>query len=202
MKRYAISALVCISLLAFNLPAEYIDGDDYLTATNHCFIPTVSALGIPIENIESNLYSHAELLALSPFDEIHFAVTNEPHVQINSRNKRWILRSVLADRDSDGDGYDDYEEYLIGTDYDSLLSVYAVIEVFLMDGTALLAWDAFPNTRYEVWYAPDLGESWQLLETIPPTVDAVLIREYLIESLRSSGFFKITAMPVDPVTDW
>jgi len=181
-----------------------IDGDDYCTQTNHCFIPTVSALGIPIEHIETNLASHAELTALSPFDEIHYAINNEPHVQINVRNKRWVMRGVLEGQDTDGDGYDDYQEYLLGTAYDSpdsLLEIFAIIEVFLIDSTAVLSWNAFPNTQYEVWFAAALGDPWQLLETILPTVEPDITREYLIDTAEPSGFFKIVATPVDPVTD-
>ncbi|MEN8255201.1 MAG: hypothetical protein ABFR33_07000 [Verrucomicrobiota bacterium] len=180
------------------------DGNDALNTTNHCFVPTVSSLGIPIEHIETNLASHAELTALSPFDEIHYAVNNEPHVQINAGNKRWVMRAVLEDQDSDGDGYDDYLEYLLGTAYDSadsLLGVYAVIEVFLIDSKAVLTWNAYPNTQYEVWFAAALGDSWQLLETILPTLDPEITREYLIDTEEPSGFFKIVATPVDPVTD-
>jgi hypothetical protein len=187
-----------------NIPPDQISADDYCSYTNHCFIPTVSALGIPIDNLESNLSVHADLLALSPFDEIHFGVTNEPHVQINARNKRWLMRAVLEEYDTDGDGYDDYAEYLIGTDYasaDSLLTVYAVIEVLLVDSKATLTWNVYPNTRYEVWYAPELGETWLLLETIPPAADPVMIREYLIDTGAATGFFKIGGTPVDPVTD-
>lgn len=187
-----------------NLPSEYINGDDYLTATNHCFIPTVSALGIPVEHIATNLASHAELTALSPFDEIHYAIHNEPHVEINVRNKRWVMRAVLEDRDTDGDGYDDYQEYLLGTAYDcadSLLDVHVLIEVFLVDSEAHLSWNAYPNTQYEVWFAADLGEPWQPLETIPPTLDPDIARDYLIDTEAPSGFFKIVAAPVDPVTD-
>ncbi len=187
-----------------NLPSEYIDGDDYFSTTNHCFVPTVSSLGIPIEHIETNLASHAELTALSPFDEIHYAINNEPHVQINVRNKRWIMRAVLEGQDTDGDGYDDYQEYLLGTAYDSpdsLLEIFAIIEVFLIDSTAVLFWNAFPNTQYEVWFAAALGDPWQLLETILPTVEPDITREYLIDTAEPSGFFKIVATPVDPVTD-
>ena len=186
-----------------NLP--YIDdGNDHLTATNHCFIPTVSALGIPIENIESNLAANADLLALSPFDEIHYAIDNEPHVEINTRNKRWVMRAVLEDRDTDGDGYDDYEEYLLGTAYDSadsLPGIYAIIEVVLVDSRAALTWNAYPNMQYEVWFAAELGDPWQPLETVSPTTDADITREYLIDTEATAGFFKIGAAPVDPVTD-
>lgn len=187
-----------------NIPSDQIGSDDYCTQTNHCFIPTVSALGIPIEHIATNLSAHAELTALSPFDEIHYGIHNEEHVEINIRNKRWIMRAVLEDQDTDGDGYDDYQEYLLGTAYDSadsLLSVYAVIEVFLVDSTAVLSWNAFPNTQYEVWFAAELGDPWLLFETILPTLAPDITREYLIDTEERSGFFKIVATPVDPVTD-
>jgi len=187
-----------------NLPPDYIDGDDYFSTTNHCFIPTVSALGIPIGNLESNLASHAELIALSPFDEIHYAINNEPHVEINAHNKRWLIRAFLEDYDTDGDGFDDYQEYLLGTAYniaDSLLEIYAIVEVFLLDSTASLSWNTFPNTQYEVWFVATLGDSWQLLETIQPTTDPNIAREYLIDTAEPAGFFKIVGTPTDPVTD-
>lgn len=187
-----------------NLPPSYIDGDDYITSTNHCFIPTVSALGIPIENIESNLNSHAELTALSPFDEIHYAISNEEHVEINARNKRWIVRAILENHDTDEDGYDDYEEYLIGTAYDSpdsTLMIHAILEVTLVDGTAVLSWNAYSNTQYAVSYSEALGDPWQPIETIAPTNDPVIARAYLLDSVAESGFFKITGIPIDPVTD-
>lgn len=187
-----------------NIPPDQISGDDYCAYTNHCFIPTVSALGIPIEHIATNLASHAELTALSPFDEIHYGIANEPHVEINARNKRWVMRAVLEDHDTDGDGYDDYQEYLLGTAYDSadsLLGIYAILEVVLIDSIANLSWNAFPNTQYEAWYAAALGEPWSLLETIPPTTDSDIIREYLIDTEAPSGFFKIIGTPVDPVDD-
>ena len=187
-----------------NLPPGYVDGDDYITSTNHCFIPTVSALGIPISNLESNLASHAELTALSPFDEIHYASANEPHVEINAHNKRWIMRAVLEAYDTDHDGYDDYQEYLLGTEYDvaeSGLAIYALVDVQLVDSSTTLSWNAFPNAQYEIWFAEIPGDPWQLLETIPPTAVPNIVREYLIDTDASSGFFKIIATPVDPVTD-
>jgi hypothetical protein len=187
-----------------NIPPDQISGDDYLTQTNHCFIPTVSALGIPIENLESNLSANAALLALSPFDEIHYAVSNEAHVEINARNKRWIVRAILENHDTDDDGYDDYEEYLIGTAYDSpdsTLMIHAILEVALVDGTAVLSWNAYSNTQYAVSYSEALGDPWQPIETIAPTNAPAIARAYLLDTEAPSGFFKITGTPIDPVTD-
>jgi len=187
-----------------NLPPDYIDGDDYFSTTNHCFIPTVSALGIPIENIEASLASHAELTALSPFDEIHYAASNEPHVEINAHNKRWFMRAMLEGQDTDGDGYDDYWEYLLGTAYDSadsMLEVAVEIGLFPADGTAVLSWNLFPNTQYEIWFAATPIDPWQLLETIPPSDDPATTREYLVDPAKPTGFFKVVATPIDPVAD-
>lgn len=187
-----------------NLPASYIDSDDYCTQTNHCFVPTVSALGIPIDNIESNLASHAALTRLSPFDEIHYAINNEAHVEINAHNKRWIVRALLEDFDTDGDGLDDYEESLIGTAYDSSNSTLKVVQsiaAFSTTGTVQLAWSAFPNTQYDVWFTDVLSNSWSLVENIPPTPDPDIMRAYVPDPESPSGFFLISATPVDPVTD-
>ncbi|MCF7849552.1 MAG: hypothetical protein K9M45_11940 [Kiritimatiellales bacterium] len=183
---------------------DYIDGNDSCVYSNHCFIPTVSALGIPIENIESNLSAHAELTALSPFDEIHYAPTNEPHVEINMHNKRWLMRAVLEGYDTDRDGLDDYQEFLVGTAYNSAgskLTVGAVMEVQLINSKAVLSWELFPNTQYEVWFSEALVGPWSSLETIPPSTDPDITREYALDTAVASGFFKIVAAPVDPVTD-
>ena len=187
-----------------SLPDDYINGDDYCSYPTHCFVPTVSALGIPIENIASNLNANSELLALSPFDEVHTAITNEPHVQINARNKRWLLRAALEDIDTDGDGYDDYTEYLLGTAYnspDSALHVIAVLEAPAVGGISSLSWNGFPNTQYDIWSTPALGDPWQPLDTVISTNTARITREYAAGTNSPSGFFKITAAPLDPVTD-
>jgi len=187
-----------------NLPPDKIDADDYCNTTNHCFIPTVSALGIPIGNIESNLASHAEIAALSPFDEIHYALVNERHVEINAHNKRWLLRAALEGRDTDGDGLDDYQEYFVGTAYDTpdnTLALGIAMEIQMPNGIASLSWEIFPNTQYEVWFAASLDEPWTPLETIPPSTAPDIHRDYAIDSGELSGFFRIVATPIDPVTD-
>lgn len=178
--------------------------DDYLTTTNHCFVPTVSALGIPIENLESNLAANADLLALSPFDEIHYAPTNESHVAINSNNKRWLMRAALEGHDSDDDGWDDYQEFLMGTAYDSAasrLSIELAMETQPVSNTVLMAWAAFPNTQYHVWYTEELDEPWIQIDTIPPTTQAGITNAYYHPSTNTSGFFAVSGEPVDPVTD-
>ena len=202
---------------------DYIDGDDFLTYSNHCFVPTVSSLGIPIEYIETNLSAHPEILALSPFDEIHTALENEVHTEINSRNKRWFLRAILEGIDSDNDGLDDYQEYLVGTDYmaadSSLLQVETIItpapdrDAFPMAigadgggfngidiGTAIdVSYDAVQNVQYSTWFTESLANPWLLLDTTPPTEEATVIKTYSITN--TAAFFKTTGEIIDPVTD-
>lgn len=187
-----------------NIPPDQISGDDYLTTTNHCFIPTVSALGIPIEHLETNLSSHAELLALSPFDEIHYAISNEEHVEINARNKRWIMRTILEDRDSDDDGWDDYQEYLMGTDYasaESQASIELAIATQSSSNLAQVAWAALPNTQYEVWYTDELGSPWAAIDTVSLTPLSGTTNQYTFPTTNSAGFYAVSGIPVDPVSD-
>ena len=131
-------------------------------------------------------------------------MANEEHVEINAHNKRWIMRAILENRDTDNDGYDDYQEYLIGTAFDSpdsTLQIHAILEVMLIDGTAALAWNTHPNTQYEIAYSEALGDPWQPLETIAPTNAPEIGRDYILVSETPTGFFKITGIPIDPVTD-
>ncbi len=187
-----------------NIPPDQISGDDYLTTTNHCFIPTVSALGIPIGNLESNLAANTGLLALSPFDEIHYATNNEEHVEINPRNKRWIMRAALEGHDTDSDGWDDYQEYMLGTDHASSVSQPAIELDIVLEPTnhaVRIAWATHPNTQYEVWYTEELGEPWFLITNIPPTSLANITNEYEFAGTNTIGFFAVSGEPVDPVTD-
>ncbi len=187
-----------------NLTTE-TDTDNYCNYSNHCFIPTVSALGIPIENLASNLNATAGLLALSPFDEIHYAPANEEHVELNLNNKRWIMRAVLEGIDTDSDGWDDYQEYLMGTAYDSAdsgLKIELAVAVLPTNDAVRVAWPAFPNTQYHVWHAEALDLPWQPIDTILPTTQSGITNQYdFPASATTNGFFIVTGEAVDPVSD-
>ena len=102
-----------------NLPSSMKDSDDHCYYARHCFIPTTSAVGIPKEYLEKSISDNPSVAALSPFDEFHCAASNEPHIDINRTNKEWFMKAILENYDSDGDGADDYQEYVLGTDYSS-----------------------------------------------------------------------------------
>lgn len=76
----------------------------------------------------------------------------------------------------------------------------AVIEVSLTNSMATLSWNSSPNMQYEVWFAETLSNTWQRLETVPPSTDPDITREYLVDSAEPTGFFKIIAdMPLLPL---
>jgi hypothetical protein len=185
------------------ISADMLDSGDTCAYPDHCFIPTTSALGIPKEYLERAV-TNASVLALSPFVEIHCAVTNESHIDINASNKRWFLRAALEKRDSDGDGFDDYQEYLMGTAYNSAASKLAFAAGLGADAasaSAALSWDALPNVRYEIYRAESLGQEWALVDSVTSAAAATLTRSYPLDPQKRSAFYKIVAAVVDPVTD-
>ena len=185
-----------------NIPPDQISADDYCSYTNHCFIPTVSALGIPLSNVESNLSAAPGLLALSPFDEIHFATNNEEHVEINARNKRWIMRGILENLDTDGDGLDDYQEFLLGTDYQSAADTLNIELALTATGnTFTVSWELLPNTRYDVWYTAELDTTWIIIDTLSPSSFSSITNTYLYPGTNRAGFIYVTGIPIDPVSD-
>ncbi len=184
-----------------SLPSEYLDGDDYCAASNHCFIPATSSLGLDLAYNEYSLNDHPEYLALTPFDEVHCALVNEDHIDINAHNEYWFLRGILEDFDSDEDGFDDYVEYCNGTDYmnpDSHLTVEFTSFEKVPDGNISLYWNVTPNTDYGIYSCEKLGQDWNRLNDIIVYPASSNIYYCTIAPTNSSGFFKIMADPVDP----
>ncbi|HNX36015.1 MAG TPA: hypothetical protein PKM57_15405 [Kiritimatiellia bacterium] len=186
------------------LPSDMKDADDYCAYPDHCFIPTASALGLPREYMELNLATNAAVLALSPFDEIHCAVTNEAHIDINLHNKRWFMRAVLEGNDEDGDGFDDYREYLMGTDYASDASRLDMAIGFSMDavpGASTLSWPALPNVRYDIYRTDALDQAWTFVESVSCPAATAASKTYPMDAQKRSAFYKVVATVVDPVVD-
>ena len=174
-------------------------------ANDHCFIPTVSSLGISMAYSSSPLHYYADIKGLSPFDEIHYAYNNEPHIDINSNNKRWFVRAILEGYDTDGDGADDYQEHLTGTSYNSASSKLAVVSnidaASPTDGL-YLTWNWLPNVSYKIFFTENLAREW-----IPVDDDYWYFNgfpgmvECPLPMTTPSGFYKIVADVIDPVTD-
>ena len=192
-------------LEVFNsLPSNYKDAGDWCKYPDHCFIPATSSLGLPISWIEQTIDGNETMLALSPFDEIHYAISNEEHIDINARNKRWFMRAILENQDSDADGFDDYTEYLAGTAYDASSSnpgLSTAIAITQPATEAVLVWNAYPNTNYKIYFTESLTNAWQLIDTIVPAFATQISNAYPNVAHSTNGFFKITSQPLDPVTD-
>lgn len=185
------------------LPSDMKDETSFCDYADHCFIPTTSALGIHKEFLDLAA-TNAPVLALSPFDETHCAVTNESHIDINSTNKRWFMRVALESRDSDGDGFSDYQEYLMGSAYDSATDKLEVVTALAMppgSGNTTLSWLTRPNVRYDIYRTDSLDQPWSLVDSVFSDQAALLTRNYPIEPEKKSAFYKIAAVVIDPVTD-
>jgi len=188
-----------------SIPSGYRGDNDYCLWPDHCFIPAVSALGISIDHCNDPLHGDTAVLSQSPFDEIHYPSVNEPHIDINVSNKRWFMRAVLEGYDTDSDGYDDYQEYLIGTVYDSgssKLEGASMKAMYLGLGQLNLTWELQANVNDRIYFTEHLAGEWTLvppesysLGGIPPQATAIL------PQLTESGFYKIVSEIQDPVTD-
>ncbi len=150
------------------------------------------------------LNNYPSMKALSPFDEIHYAYGNEPHIDMNYNNKRWFMRAILEGYDTDGDGLDDYKEYLIGSDYASAASKLegATMETQLNEpGYLALSWNWTPNVKYKVYYTENLAREWTLVDTTYWIWTYTSSAGCTLPMTTKMGFYKIVADIKDPVTD-
>jgi len=186
------------------LPSDMKDDGDYCVYPDHCFIPTASALGLTREYIDLPLADNPSVLALTPFDEFHCAATNESHIDINGNNKRWFMRAILENNDTDADGCDDYQEYLMGTDYSSGESKLRTAVGLNLDpaaGSSKLSWVALPNVRYSIYRTDSLDQAWTLVESVGYSAQTAATKTYPMDAQKKSAFYKVVAEVVDPVTD-
>lgn len=191
----------------FDSTASRRGTSDYCLWPNHCFIPTVSSLGISMVFCTYPLDYYKSIKSLSPFDEVHYAYWNEPHIDINANNKRWFMRAILESYDTDGDGFDDYQEYLIGTTYNSAASKLsgATIKPVYESPYFYLLWNmnTAQNLDYKVYFTENLAHEWTLVPNAywyqygysPPTA------LFSMSVTSSNGFYKIVTVVKDPVTD-
>jgi hypothetical protein len=114
------------------------------------------------------------------------------------------VRAILENYDTDGDGFDDYQEYLMGTAYDSALSKLTVaskIDITYRDELRL-EWNWLPNVTYKIYFTENLAHDWTLVDD--PYWDFLYWPEIVESTLlmtAPSCFYKIVADVVDPVTD-
>jgi len=66
-------------------------GDIVALHPAHCFIPTVSALDLPTSNLFFDVAGTPDAVALTPFQAIYWAPTNEEHVHISAQEAQWVI---------------------------------------------------------------------------------------------------------------
>ncbi len=66
-------------------------GDIIALHDDHCFIPTISALDLATSDLFYDIAGEQNLLSMTPFDAVYFPVANQPHVDVTTENKAWLL---------------------------------------------------------------------------------------------------------------
>jgi hypothetical protein len=69
-------------------------GDIIALHESHCFIPTVSALDIDVEDLFHYVADDSAIMSLTPFDTIYFPEGNQVHMAITTESVAWFLEEV------------------------------------------------------------------------------------------------------------
>jgi len=69
-------------------------GDIVALHPHHCFIPTVSALGLDTGDLFYDIAGDPEILERTPFDAVYFPAPNEEHVDITAANAAWLIAEI------------------------------------------------------------------------------------------------------------
>ena len=71
-------------------------GDIVALYDRHCFIPTVSALDLPGNDLFFDVDGTPDVASLTPFAAVHWAPVNEEHVFISPAEKAWIMDEIRS----------------------------------------------------------------------------------------------------------
>jgi hypothetical protein len=74
------------------VPAPF--GDIVALHGSHCFIPTVSALGIDTEDLFYDIAGDPDILSHTPFDAVYFPQENQEHVLVTPENAAWLIAEL------------------------------------------------------------------------------------------------------------
>lgn len=119
------------------VPAPY--GDIVALHPSHCFIPTISALGLAVSDPFFDIAGAPDLYALSPFDSLYFPAVNQEHIAITAESRDWFLQELCGG-----------------------LRAPTVI-VNLLPEALELVWNPIPGARsYRVFASPEPG-NWPLV---------------------------------------
>lgn len=71
-------------------------GDITTSASNHCFIPTISSLAINTTNVFYNISGDPNILSKTPFEAIYYPTNvNEKHINISSDCVGWVRNELV-----------------------------------------------------------------------------------------------------------
>jgi len=73
-------------------PTPY--GDIVALFTHHCFIPTVSALDLAVNDLFYDIAGDPNLALLTPFDAVYFPAENQDHMAITSQTAAWLIAEL------------------------------------------------------------------------------------------------------------
>jgi len=83
------------------VPAPY--GDIVALYPAHAFIPTVSALGLAVDDPFHDIAGDPDLLSRTPFAAVYYPVDNQEHVLITPESKVWFLAELTGQSTTVGD---------------------------------------------------------------------------------------------------
>ncbi len=69
-------------------------GDIVALHPNHCFIPTISALGLATSDLFYDVVGDPDLVAQTPYDAVHVPAGNQEHAGITAENAAWFLAEI------------------------------------------------------------------------------------------------------------
>ena len=69
-------------------------GDIIALHPNHCFIPTISSLGLSTSNLFYDVAGDPDLVAHTPFDAVYVPSDNQEHVSITPESAAWFLSEI------------------------------------------------------------------------------------------------------------
>jgi hypothetical protein len=72
-------------------------GDIVALWSDHCFVPTISALAMSTTDLFFDVSAAPDPLSLTPFDAIYWPASNEGHVEISAESAGWFLSEIRGD---------------------------------------------------------------------------------------------------------
>jgi len=143
------------------VPAPY--GDIVALHPGHCFIPTISALDLAVNDPFFHIAGAPDLYALSPFDSLFFPAINQEHVSITAESRDWFLKELCG----------------------GLRAPTVVVN--LLPEALEIVWNPIPGARsYRVYASPD-PDNWPQVYQITSDTSWT---ESVADSLR---FFRIVS---------